>query len=355
MKKIAIYGGKFDPIHNGHLEVARFAIKELDLDALYFVPSYINPFDNNKKSFRINHRVQMIENILEDKMFLEKYEINKKTVSYSIFTTQYFKQKFPNSRLFLLIGDDNVKKINKWKKIESLCNIASIIAFRRFGLKNKFNLKKYNIKLLNNKAIDYSSTLYKQGDLSKINQNNQKYIANNYLYLEHFVKNFNNNIRYQHCLNTASLAAQYAKNLKFDIKKAYYAGLVHDLTKNWSVEKTISFFNKFDYPIPKHSFNYHGHSAALWLEKVYLLNDKEFLQSIRVHTMLDIQSNKITTLDKIVFAADKLCKNRKWSGIQKIRKAIMDDFNNGFILLIEEHIKHLRSLNVSNTHLNSLW
>jgi nicotinate-nucleotide adenylyltransferase len=111
--KIAIYGGSFNPIHRGHIKVAKTAINDLKLNKLYFVPAYKNPFKHKKKYVDSHHRVNMVNLVKENKMEVSLFEINKKGFSYTIETIKYFKNKYPNDKLYLIIGSDNINKLNK--------------------------------------------------------------------------------------------------------------------------------------------------------------------------------------------------------------------------------------------------
>jgi nicotinate-nucleotide adenylyltransferase len=111
--KIGIYGGAFNPIHKGHIKIAKHVIEFLALDKLIFVPSFKGPFKKNIELVSGEDRINMIELVLEDKMEVSPFEINRKGVSYTIDTIKYFKNKYKEDELFLIIGSDNLAKLNK--------------------------------------------------------------------------------------------------------------------------------------------------------------------------------------------------------------------------------------------------
>ena len=111
--KIGIYGGAFNPIHKGHIKIAEYAINFLDLDKLIFVPSFKGPFKKNIDLISGEERIKMIELVLQDKMIISAFEVNRKGVSYTIDTIKYFKNKYKNDELFFILGSDNLTKLNK--------------------------------------------------------------------------------------------------------------------------------------------------------------------------------------------------------------------------------------------------
>jgi len=111
--KIAIFGGSFNPVHKGHISIAEHAIAELGLDKLFFVPAYSSPFKTKVKYVDAQHRINMLKLELPEKAEVSEFETNRKSTSYTIDTVKYFKQKYPNDEIFLIIGSDNVYKLNK--------------------------------------------------------------------------------------------------------------------------------------------------------------------------------------------------------------------------------------------------
>ncbi len=331
--KIGIFGGSFNPVHKGHLLVANYAIKTLGLDKLIFVPTYQNPFKNKRNEIDPIHKVKMLELVLQDKYEISKFEINRQAISYTIDSAKYFRAKYPHDEIFWLIGSDNLKKLNKWKNIDQIASLVQLTVFKRSSKINQTNIKKYNAILLNNPLFVFSANSYKHGSLDFVDVKTQTYIGQNHLYLKDFMTNFLTPLRYKHSLATAELAVKYAKQFNYDHKKAYLGGLLHDLTKNWPIDKHEDLLHELnvlhhDYQ----SYALHGLTASLWLEKKYLLNDSDITQAIAVHTTL---AHELSTLDKIVYAADKLCKGRKWVNIQKLRNLMNKDFDEGFRQLVK--------------------
>ncbi|ENY69306.1 putative nicotinate-nucleotide adenylyl transferase [Metamycoplasma auris 15026] len=338
--RIAIYGGSFNPIHKGHIEVAKFAISNLELDKLFFVPSNKNPFKKENAYADAEHRIKMIELVLGDKMEISLFETKRKGNSYTIDTINYFRQKYSNDEIYFLIGTDNINSLNKWKNIDEIAKKVQLVAFNRGNKYSKINIKKYNVKLLNNPVWNYSSTEYKKGNFLVVEDKVQEYIGKNFLYFDDIARNLlfdpknkDKQFRYFHLHWTAEYAAELAKNLNYKIKNAYQAGLAHDITKFWDIEKSYAFLEKYGYDKNNlEVYKLHQTTAYYWLKDVYKYDNEEVLNAIKKHTSLDIE---LSLLDKILYVADKISKGRRWEGIEKIRKLSFEDFEYAFSYLVK--------------------
>ncbi|WP_036452814.1 nicotinate-nucleotide adenylyltransferase [Mycoplasma buteonis] len=326
--KIGIYGGSFDPVHKGHISLAKYVINDLKLDKLLFVPTNVSPFKQKNKGAKNEDKIQMLSLVLEDKMEICEFETKRGGVSYTIDTVKYLKHKYPNDELFLIIGSDNLPKLNKWKDIDEIAVLTQIVVARRDKNINKINLKKYHGKLLNNRLYDHSSSDFKKGYLDEVDPKVLNYIQNKGLYIEQIVHNLLPALRAKHCVATASFAAELAKAHKISAKKAYLAGIMHDIAKTWSEEKSREFIAEFEpekQNIPAHKL--HQLCGMLWAKHFYGVTDLEILKAIEFHTTM---SDNMSNLDKIIFIADKICEGRRFPGIQKVRQLVFNDLQAGF-------------------------
>lgn len=332
--KIGIFGGTFNPVHKGHIQIAQFAIKELGLDKLIFVPTYKSPFKSKEKIIDAEHRVKMLELVKPEKSEISDFEIKRKGTSYTIDTVKYFKQQYPNDELFLLIGTDNVYKLNKWRSINNIVEITQLAIFKRAGNFSRINIKRYKGILLDNNLADFSSTEFKAGALEQVEDVVMKYIADNYLYLPEIMMSMLDKKRHKHSLAVGRLAPEYAKVVGIDAKKAWLTGNLHDITKSWSKEKHREFLEEQGYKESDFKdFQLHSTTGALWVKNVYKLDDEEVYNAILRHTNLAME---LSDLDRVVFAADKLCEGRAYDGVQQLRKLMFEDFDAGFKILVKD-------------------
>ncbi|MFW3355418.1 nicotinate (nicotinamide) nucleotide adenylyltransferase [Aliarcobacter butzleri] len=154
--KIAIFGGSFDPIHIAHKAIVKRALEELEIDKLIIVPTYLNPF---KSSFYLEPKVrfELLKKVFEkvEKVEISDYEINQEKLSYSFNTVNYLKDLYKASKIYFILGQDNVENLDKWYKIEELKKMVEFVIATRSGYKSD---KLKDFKTLNI-DIDVSSTL----------------------------------------------------------------------------------------------------------------------------------------------------------------------------------------------------
>jgi nicotinate-nucleotide adenylyltransferase len=132
--KIAIYGGTFDPIHNGHLILARDAVETLGLDQLIFVPNTISPHKQRGTTAPPEVRYEMILAAIEGepRFKASDTEIRRGGVSYTIDTVLALKERHPDiSEMYYLIGQDNVDELHTWHRISELKLLVNFVVFTR--------------------------------------------------------------------------------------------------------------------------------------------------------------------------------------------------------------------------------
>jgi nicotinate-nucleotide adenylyltransferase len=149
-QKIGIIGGTFNPIHTAHLAIAEQFCDQLGIGKCYFVPTYISPFkieENGKNDVSPHHRKEMVRLALghNPHFVLDSFEIDRKEISYSYLTVNYFKQKYPDSELYFLIGQDQANHFHKWRNwieivSKSQLTIAKRVDESRFATKNREDL-----------------------------------------------------------------------------------------------------------------------------------------------------------------------------------------------------------------------
>ena len=136
--RIAIFGGSFDPIHVAHVTVVEEALKKLDIDTIIVVPTYLNPF---KSSFYLNPetRFKLIKKVFKKfkKVQICDYEINQQKTSYSIDTVNYLNNLYNPSKIYLIIGEDNLINLDKWHEIDKLKELVEFVIATRKGFESK--------------------------------------------------------------------------------------------------------------------------------------------------------------------------------------------------------------------------
>ena len=132
--RIGLFGGAFNPVHNGHMAIARTAIKEAKLDKLIFIPTGNAPHKKEteiSRKDRYNMLVEAISN--EEKMCVSDYEIKRSEVNYSANTAEYFKSLYPTDELFFIIGDDSYNELDTWYEPHRILEVCTLLVFPREG------------------------------------------------------------------------------------------------------------------------------------------------------------------------------------------------------------------------------
>ena len=135
MKKIGIYGGTFDPIHHGHLILAREAREILDLEEVIFVLAAQSPHKKNLAPASVTARWEMLTAAIdrENGFSASRLEIDRPPPSYSIDTVEQLRATRPGTEFFFLIGEDNLPQLPSWRRFEELCRLVQFIVLDRSG------------------------------------------------------------------------------------------------------------------------------------------------------------------------------------------------------------------------------
>lgn len=202
MIKTGIFGGAFNPVHNGHVNLAKEAIEQLKLRELLIIPTF-EPPHKNTKLLLFDERAEMCRRAFEgisDKCKITVSDIERRMggISYTINTLrelskQYHTDDEENARRFyLLIGGDMLFSFKEWYKYESILKESNVCAVARGGDNFtdmlEFAAEMGRVKVLPTNVVDVSSTEIRQriaegGDISElVPQSVAEYIAENDLY-----------------------------------------------------------------------------------------------------------------------------------------------------------------------------
>ena len=132
--RIGIFGGTFDPVHRGHLAVARAALRRLKLDQLIFLPAGVPPHKQHKARAAFRHRFAMLKLATAGEPRFAMSRLEASGVHYSIDTVRRLKRSLkPGDRLFFLIGMDAFHDIATWRQAEALLRECDFVVFARPG------------------------------------------------------------------------------------------------------------------------------------------------------------------------------------------------------------------------------
>ena len=163
MPGLGIMGGTFDPIHTGHLLLARSLKERLALDRVLFVPAADPPHKDSRDGclIPVEDRWAMVCAALEGVPGFEpcRIEIDRPGKSYTVDTLRQLRQRYPGSELFLLLGADNVAELDTWYDPEGIFELCTVVAGSRAGpVPSRDSRLAGRVTLVDTPVIDISST-----------------------------------------------------------------------------------------------------------------------------------------------------------------------------------------------------
>ena len=366
--KIGVFGGTFDPVHQGHIALVETAMRELSLDMLYVMPNG-NPPHKDRETDKLS-RLEMVKIAFShiSGVQVSDYEIQKEENCYTYETLSYLKEQHPEDELYFLMGMDNLPAFYEWREPKTICKLAKLVFFGRSGyaqphdaaerLKNEFLAEVFFLPF----EMDISSTEIrrelKEGTyiFDKLPFLVFQYIIKKGLYktvavsefdsYEEDLKNYIEEKRFLHSIGVSVTAYRLAQRYGEDCKQAYFAGLMHDVAKRMPIDKQLALCKKIklhpdEVAYPK---MLHAPAGAGFLKKHYELKDKKILSAIQYHTM---GCKDMTLFDKLIYMADYIEPCRNFDGVKELRessfdnldKAIIQGIDTTILSLVEEHLK----------------
>ncbi|MBO4252066.1 MAG: nicotinate (nicotinamide) nucleotide adenylyltransferase [Clostridia bacterium] len=356
MKRIAFFGGTFNPVHTEHRYIAAAAVKELGLDKIIVVPTFLPPHKNVFPA-KSEDRVNMLDICFKQDAELFKnteisdFEIKNGGKSYSYLTAEHFKSVYPDAELFMLIGGDMLKDFKTWKNPERILACAKLAVVMRedcsvdIKAEREYFKKNFNkdFTLLDYVGKDVSSTEIRTRLAFGIKPNGVddkvfSYIKENAVYkpdkYEQYILDKLPEKRVVHTANVVICALKKARELDLDNEKVRIAATLHDCAKYDDYMSYKDFSLPSDVPQPV----VHAFLGAFVAETVLGVKDEEILDAIRYHTS---GKANMSTLSKLIFVADMLEEGRDYEGVDVLREAYEKDFESAFRLCLKEEVLHL--------------
>ncbi|MFB9056076.1 nicotinate (nicotinamide) nucleotide adenylyltransferase [Mariniflexile ostreae] len=163
---VGLYFGSFNPIHIGHLIIANYMAEHSDLDQVWFVVTPHSPFKKKRSLLDNYDRLEMVHLAIKDypKLNFSDIEFNLPQPNYTIDTLVYLQEKHPKHQFSLIMGEDNLKSLHKWKNYEMILENHPIYVYPRISdTKASPALKGHNnIHFIDAPIMELSSTYIRQ-------------------------------------------------------------------------------------------------------------------------------------------------------------------------------------------------
>ena len=374
MANIGILGGTFNPIHRGHLQIARAAFEQYGLDRILFMPAGLPPHKDIAQGVSAIQRYEMVKTAVagEEAFCASDYEIRKGGKSYTYETLQELTRDHPKDTFYFIIGEDSLQSFSTWRNPAIICEHAQILAAVRQDLSDPDMERFYEeirqcrelfgpgIHILKTENFPVSSTEIRQ----QIYENDQvkewlpegvyTYIMEHGLYkmeketydLEQIRKQVKEALtkeRYRHTEGVMYTAGALAMRYLYPVSEAMAAGLLHDCAKCLSDEERLKICKKNDIPVSpverKHPHLLHAKVGAHLAKEVYGIEDPAILHAISVHTT---GCSGMSLLDKIIFVADYIEPGRfKAPRLADVRQSAFVDIDRCCGMILQDTVEYL--------------
>lgn len=374
---IGIYGGSFDPIHNGHIALVRDALASGFVDCVIFVPSVRNNFKLYSMTLPAPYRYYMtkavcddlMENGVLDKIYVCDAEFGIKGISYTFMTLEIMtepdfmteflieqgvkkkKAEGPHE-YYWIMGSDTLGTFETWYKPEEILRHATLLAAERPGdsvdvekaaesVRNNLGGKVEIFRL--NGVECASSEILKTADYSKVPEAACRFVVKHELYTERtklsgvsdaakerffdaavWMYPYLGEKRLLHTLNVGYLSAELAVRFGADPDKALLAGALHDCAKELDIDSQREMAADYCGDLFTDKKLLHSPAGAVFARESFGEKDVEILDAICYHTT---GRGNMSSLEKIVYLADKIEPARDYMDLVPIRKMAESDLD----------------------------
>ena len=364
--KIGIYGGTFDPIHLGHISIAKAVRSELGLDKLYFVVAADPPHKPNSERTPAQVRLEMAKITLKNVpgLYASDVEIKRGGKSYTVETLAEMKKRYRDSELYFIVGADMLANFPTWYQPAEILRLAKLVAVQREGQAEDLPALAEAIKTQFGGEIVISKACGPEISSTEIRTRiaearpirditaykTELYIYENLLYAPDEILKIREKLaerlepmRLRHSLLTAREAVLLADRHGLDTKKAYLCGLIHDCAKlkNELLGETMERLGFVPTEEEKaNPYLIHARLGVVSAKADFGVDDEEILRAIELHTL---GAPDMTPFDEVIFLADKLEPSRDYRKITPIRTLSRRSLDAATAAVLENNIAYMRS------------
>ena len=351
MSRIAMFGGTFNPPHNGHIAAANACVKQLMLDKLIFIPTAIPPHKALPAlTATAEERLEMtrLASQLVPKSVVSDMELARGGASFTSDTLQSLREAYPDDELWIIIGTDMAETFERWHQPQRICDIARLALVARGegekerikayaqSIRQKFNAR---IDIIDNTPLEMSSTEARGGRNEQLPESVRGCISEKNLYvdvdaLRDVAKERLSEKRYLHTVGCEQMAVKLAEQYGGDVKIVRIAALLHDITKELSLQQQLNLCEKWsiihDYDSDNIDAVIHADTAAAVAEYEFGFGAR-VCSAIKKHT---VGAEIMSLEDKIVFVADACEENRTYPEAEKVRQLAFSDLDEAITYIV---------------------
>ena len=371
MERIGIYGGTYNPPHIGHLRAAEHAVEALALDRLLLIPTGVSPHKEMAAGAGTADRLRMLELSAKgiEKAQVSDIEIRREGRSFTVDTLRAIRTEHPDSELYLLMGTDMFTSFMTWREPETIMKLATLAVFCRGekGETGKIEAQKRSLESLGARValVENPVTAISSTDLRRmlvfgcadpfLMPGVGDYIREHGLYgtgkdrknlsmeeLENEVVSLLNPNRVAHVLGCRDCAIELAKLYGENEVDAARAGLLHDITK--AIDGPLQLTLCAEYGIVLDTFSrsfpktLHALTGSLVAQRIFGENE-HVVGAICHHTT---GRANMTLLEKIIYIADYVERNRDFPGLEEMRAMAYTDLDRAVLMGLESAVAHVK-------------
>lgn len=331
--KIGVFGGTFNPPHNGHIRLAKAAADELKLDKLLVIPSCIPPHKIAAKLADGQERLEMCRLAFgcDPRFEVSPMELERGSRSYTVETLRELKALYPDSELYFIVGSDMLESFDKWYLWQEILSLSVLCAAsREEGYSpdlSRFGKLAERIKIITLDPLEVSSTQIRNsaGEVSPelLDPKVAAYIREHGLYddgldrYRELLRGKLNPRRLFHSECVSECAGVLAERYGASVEKARLAGLLHDVMKNAPANEQLALMPDITPLELLNSKVWHQISGEAFLRQNGIVTDEEILGAVRWHTT---GKAGMTLLEKIIYVADFISADRDYKDVEVVRR-----------------------------------
>ncbi len=351
MKKMGLFGGTFDPIHQGHIDMALMLAQALSLDGVVLMPTFVPPHKIKEQMAPAEDRLAMCRLAAKQHPLLQvsDMELRRGGASFTVDTLEELHRLYPDTQWYLFTGADMFCTLRTWHRFEDIARLATLCTIPREGtdtaalLTYADTLKADGIDCyvgdrpvapVSSTAVRHRAAvgesldglvpgevaayirehgLYKQAETMTRQTSNQQYIE--------ILRTRLGEYRFHHSLCVADEAARLAARYGGNIHQAYAAGLLHDIMKDTSPNAQLQILKDFgillDEVEQQSQKLWHARSGEAFLRHILQVPDEDILRAVRYHTT---GRAGMSLLEKVLFVADFTSADRDYPDVEVMRR-----------------------------------